>query len=217
MSWDVKILLVDDHPMVRTGVRATLQHHLPSATLYEADCAADACAVARSASPQIVLMDVHLPGTNGLDLVRTLRVRHRRIKVLMVAADTDPWTVGEALDAGAMGFLSKAASGDLLPAAIRTVLSGGVFLCPDSQLALRRYEERGDAFREAPAPAVLSVREREILCYLANGENTKNIAALLNISPKTVETHRMNITRKLGTNSVAALVRYSIRHGLARA
>jgi len=159
---------------------------------------------------------VNLPGTNGLDLARQIRQRDRHARILMVAADADPWTVNEALAAGAAGFVAKTNSSDQLPAAIEAVLAGRTFLCPDSQAALQRAENQAEALAEPPGPAVLSTREREVLRCLAHGENTKTTADLLRISPKTVETHRSHIMRKLRTNSIAALTRYAIRHGLTR-
>ncbi len=202
--------------MVRTGVRVALRHHLPGAQIEEAGCAKEALAALENWTPQIVLLDVNLPGTNGLDLVRMIRARDRKIKVLMVAADADPWTVSEALQAGAAGFVSKTNSGEALPEALQVVLAGGRFLCPDSRAALHRAEKYDQGAAEPPGPAVLSSREREILSYFARGENSKTIAALLAISPKTVDSHRQHIHRKLGTSNPVALVRYAIRHGLSR-
>jgi DNA-binding NarL/FixJ family response regulator len=210
------VLLVDDHPLLRDGLRAALQHQFADLRIEEAGAAAEALAIIAVGPPHLALLDVNLPGTNGLDLARQIRAVDPKIKVLMVAADLDPWTVNEALQAGASGFVAKTNSGATLPEALRVVLSGGIFLCPDAQAALQRSEQHGVAGSELPGPAILSTREREVLRYLAHGENTKNTAALLQISPKTVETHRQHILRKLGTNNVAALARYAIRHGLTR-
>ncbi len=210
------VLLVDDHPLVRTGIRVALGQHFTHLQVDEAGCATEALAAIADRRPHLVLLDVNLPGTNGLDLARQILATDKTLRVLMVASDMDPWTVNEALETGASGFVAKTSSGDTLPNAMRVVLAGGVFLCPVAQAALDRAERSGDAAGELPGPAILSSREQEVLRYLAHGENTKNIASLLQISPKTVETHRQHITRKLGTNSVAALVHYAIRHGLSR-
>lgn len=212
----LRVLLVDDHPLVRDGLRAALQHQFADLRIQEAGAAAAALVSLAADRPDLVLLDVNLPGMNGLDLARQIRAVDPKIKVLMVAADLDPWTVNEALEAGASGFVAKTNSAVTLPEALRVVLSGGVFLCPEAQAALQRSEQHGVAGSELPGPAILSTREREVLRYLAHGENTKTIAALLQISPKTVETHRQHILRKLGTNNVAALARYAIRHGLTR-
>lgn len=210
------VLLVDDHPIVRTGIRTALRHHFPAALIEEAGCAAEANVILAARRPDLVLLDVNLPGTNGLDLARQIHKRSRKIRILMLAAEADPWAVNEALLAGASGFVAKTNSAELLPEAIRMARAGEVFLCPDSRAALRRAEQCTLMGDKTPGPAVLSQRERELLRYLAHGENTKTIAALMKISPKTVETHRSHIMRKLGTNSVAALTRYAIRHGLTQ-
>jgi len=208
-------LLVDDHPFVRDGLRAALQRLYPGIRIEEVGTASDALRTLASFTPQLALLDVNLPGGNGLDLAREIRQRHRKVRLLMVAGETDPWTVSEALEAGAAGFLLKTHSQDALAQAITAILGGATFLCPEAKEALAQAEQRGSE-RLMPAPAILSDREREVLRYLAHGENTKTIASLLQVSPKTIETHRMHITRKLGTNSVAALVRYALRHGLTR-
>jgi DNA-binding NarL/FixJ family response regulator len=210
----LRMLLVDDHPLVRAGIRAALRQQLGHLRIEEAGRATEALAMMAAHRPQIVLLDINLPGTNGLDLARRIRLVDSRIKVLMVAADVDPWTVNEAMEAGASGFVAKTNSAALLPAAIDAVLAGRTFLCPDSQVALRRLEDRANVAVEPPSPAVLSSREREVLRYLAHGKNTKTTADLLGISPKTVETHRNHIMRKLRLDNLANLTYYAIRHGL---
>lgn len=209
-----RVLIVDDHPIFRDGLRALLRRVLPSAILAEAGSAAEAFEQVAICRPHLVLLDVNLPGANGLELARRLRETDRQVRMLMVAAETDPWVVQEALAAGASGFVAKTRTADCLEAAVPAVMSGGVFLCPDSQAAWERAQAQGLRCTEPPGPAILSSREREVLRYLVHGENTKTIATLLQISPKTVETHRQHITRKLGTNSVVALARYAFRHGL---
>ena len=210
-----RVLLVDDHPLVRDGLRAVLRQVLPQARIAEAGSGPEALQKLATDRPHLVLLDVNLPGMNGLDLAREIRAADPRIKLLMVAGEADPWTVREALAAGASGFVAKTCAATCLAEAVLAVLSGREFLCEDSQAALLRGGQQPGLAHEMPGPSVLSRREREVLRYLAHGENTKTIAALLEISPKTVETHRQHIMRKLGTNSVAALARYAIRHGLA--
>lgn len=212
-----RVLLVDDHPLVRDGLRAALRRVLPKALIEEAESGPPAMVHFATRRPHLVLLDVNLPGMNGLDLARQMRGTDRRVKLLMVAGEADPWTVREALAAGASGFMSKTRSAACLAEAVLAVLSGREFLCEDSQVALRQAGGRGEPTREPPGPAVLSTREREVLRYLAHGEHTKSIATLLQISPKTVETHRQHIKRKLGIDNVAALARYAMRHGLMTA
>jgi DNA-binding NarL/FixJ family response regulator len=211
-----RVLIVDDHPLIRDGLRGNLQRGFPKARIEDVGNAEDAQQKACTLQPQLILMDVNLPGMNGLDLARRFRITHPEARVLMIAGDTDPWTVREALALGASGFLSKTRTAEVLGEAVLTVLRGGQFLCEDS----RGVEALDDSFpnlaipEPEPGPAVLSDRERQILRHLAHGENTKGIAGSLDISPKTVETHRIHLMRKLGIDNIAALTRYAIRHGL---
>ena len=213
-SFSLAVLLVDDHPLVREGLRAALRWALPAARIEEAGAAGEALAKIATHHPQLILLDVNLPGMSGLELARQIRAADRQVKLLMVAAEADPWTVQEALAAGASGFMAKTRSAECLMQAVQAVLSGQEFLCADSQAALQQADQHGRFSHEPPGPAVLSTREREVLRYLAHGENTKTIASLLEISPKTVETHRQHIMAKLGINNVVALTHYAIRHGL---
>ena len=167
-----------------------------------------------SFQPHLVLLDVNLPDTNGLELAQKIRPTNAQVKLLMVAGEVDPWTVQRALDIGVNGFMAKVNSGTCLAKAVLTVLEGRVFLCDDSQASLEQSRRHGALARNQPGPAILSRRERELLRYLAHGESTKSIASLLEISPKTVETHRQHIMQKLGTNNIAALACYAIRHGM---
>ena len=212
-----RVLLVDDHPLMRDGLRAALLMALPKASVEEAGSAAEAMEKFGARQPHLILLDVNLPGINGLELARQIRAANNKVKLLMVAGEADPWTVRAALDTGASGFLSKTSSTLFLSQAVLEVLSGREFLCEEAQEALQRAGKQTTPRREPPGPAVLSQREREVLRYLAHGENTKGIADLLQISPKTVETHRQHILRKLGIGNVAALTRYAIRHGLTTA
>lgn len=211
-----RVLLVDDHPLVRDGLRAVLRSMFPKVHIEEAGVASEALEKIATLDPHLIVLDVNLPGTNGLELARQIHGSEKKIKLLMVASDTDPWTVREALAVGASGFVGKTRSVECLAQAVQAVLSGQQFLCPDSQEALDQSQQLEEASAEPPGPAILSQREREVLRYLAQGENTKSIASLLQVSPKTIETHRQHIMRKLGTNNVAALARYAIRHGLTR-
>jgi DNA-binding NarL/FixJ family response regulator len=209
-----RILVVDDQPLVRDGLRAAILAAFPDALVEEAANAPEGLAKLAAHRPDLVLLDVYLPGENGLDLARRIRAADKHLKMLMVAGEADPWTVNEALAAGASGFVTKTRSADFLGQAMKAVLEGQRVLCPDAQAALQRAEPRGTTATEPPGPSVLSAREREVLKHLAQGENTKTIASVLQISPKTVETHRQHIMRKLGSDNVAALTHYAIRHGL---
>jgi len=210
----LRILVVDDHPLVRAGLQAGIRAAFPAARVGEAGSASEALASISARHPDLILLDVNLPGQSGIELARRIRAVDKRVKLLMVAAEADPWTVKETLEVGASGFMTKMCSVDSLGQAMKAVLAGQVFLCADSQAAVKRAEPRAGLPADALGPVVLSKREREILKHLAYGENTKTIAISLQISPKTVETHRQRIMRKLRIDSVAALTRYAVRHGL---
>jgi len=209
-----RVLLVDDHPLIRDGLRAALRRVLPQARFEEAGSATEAAQKLEPLRPHLILLDVNLPGISGLDLARQIHKTHPHVQLLMVAADADPWTLHEALAAGVSGFVSKRNTGACLADAIHTILRGEQYLCQDSQTALDRAKHHEFPTPEPPGPSVLTERECEVLRYLAHGENTKSIAHLLQVSPKTIETHRQHIMQKLRTNNVAALARYAIRHGL---
>jgi len=212
-----RILLVDDHPVLRDGLRALLRRILPSSHFESASSCAEAVQQLAAFRPHLALVDVHLPDANGLEFIRRVRAADARIRLVMVAGDTDPWTVREAMTTGAAGFIGKVRAVECLDDALQEILGGGEYLCPDSRSALIRSERAATADERMPGPAALSGRELEVLRHLARGENTKSTAALLGISPKTVETHRMNILTKLHASGLAALVRYAIRHGLVEA
>lgn len=208
-----RVLVVDDHPLIRDGLRAALRRWLPGARIDEAgDGEAALASVARQV-PQLVLMDIHLPGVNGLEVLVRILANHPRVRVLMIAGEADGWTVRQAMAKGAAGFVAKTRTAEVLAKALEEVLQGRTFLCPDCLEAMEQVVSSAGG-REEPGPSVLSDREREVLVLLARGENTKSIASALSISPKTVETHRSHLMRKLGMDSVASLTRYAIRHGI---
>jgi DNA-binding NarL/FixJ family response regulator len=210
----LKVLIVDDHAVVRDGLRAAIRAAFPRALIADAGSASEAQASISARRPELVLLDVNLPGESGLELARHIQANDKRIKLLFVAGEADPWTVNEAVQAGASGFVKKTQSAEFLGEAIKQVLAGKVMFCSEAQVALERAEHSGQRAPEPPGPSVLSARELEVLRYIAHGENTKAIAALLQISPKTIETHRQHIIRKLGLPSAVALARYALRHGL---
>lgn len=206
-------LIVDDHPLMRQALHATIGAAFKAARIQEAGSGGEAVRNCRDLVPDLVLLDVNLQGENGLEIARRLLAEHCRLKVLIVAAEADPRVVREALDLGALGFVDKACSAEFLLEAVTAALEKRVFLCPQARHSLRRREGEQDNAALAE-PAGLSRREGEVLKCLAQGENTKSTAFLLKISPKTVETHRQHIMRKLGLESIAALTRYAIRQGI---
>jgi DNA-binding NarL/FixJ family response regulator len=212
----LRLLIVDDHPLMRAGIRAALRGHFAEAFIAEAGDAKEALVRIAAHRPDVLVLDVNLPGMNGLDLARHIRAQDGKARILIVAADVDPWTVAEAVRMGVLGFVSKTNTGEHLPAALRSVAAGQPYFCPDALRARHRAEQHGTLGDLPPGPAVLTAREREVLRYFAQGENAKTIAANLGISPNTAQTHRQHIMRKLGIHSLASLTRYAFRHGLAQ-
>lgn len=199
----VRILLVDDHPLVREGVRSRLQGEARYLVVGEAGSAEEAMVMLVSTQPQVVLLDVGLRGHSGIQLAQTMLERQADLRVLMYSMYDNPEYVQRALQAGARGYVLKDAPGGEIVAAIDAVAAGGTFLSPGVSRRMFRNQQ--------PRP-LLSPRESEILTALGRGESSKQIAKALNLSVRTVETHRQNIKRKLELDGQADLIRYAVEH-----
>lgn len=209
----VRILLADDHTLVRAGFRALLEKLDGVQVIGEVSNGREAFSMAKELDPDIILMDIAMPGLNGLEATRRLRRTCPRTKVLMLSMYTNEEYLKEALRAGAAGFLLKDADRTEFELAIKTVCRGGTYLAP----ALAKFTV--DAFcRDDTAPtgplAKLTARQREILQLVAEGCSTKQIAQRLNLSVKTVETHRTQIMDRLEIHDIPGLVRLAVRTGL---
>lgn len=206
----VRILLVDDHPLVREGVRSRLQGEARYLVVGEAGSAEEAMVMLVSTQPQVVLLDVGLRGQSGIQLAQTMLERRDDLRVLMYSMYDNPEYVQRALQAGARGYVLKDAPAGEIVAAIDAVAAGGTFLSPGVSRRMFRNQQ--------PRP-LLSPRESEILTALGRGESSKQIAKALDLSVRTVETHRQNIKRKLELDGQADLIRYAVEHarGLPRA
>ncbi|WP_341891573.1 response regulator transcription factor [Variovorax sp. YR752] len=198
-----RILLVDDHPLVREGLRARLADVPGIAVVGEAGDAEQAFARVDMLRPDLVLMDVGMKQVNGIELTARLRERHPELRVLMLSMYDNPEYVHRALAAGAMGYVLKEAPSEEIVEAILAVAAGRHFL--GAGLAARG----GPSADERP---LLSVRETEILRCLARGMASKQVAEALDMSVRTVETHRQNIRRKLGLAGQAELIKYAVEH-----
>ncbi|WP_269633535.1 response regulator [Pelomonas sp. BJYL3] len=199
----LRILLVDDHPLVREGLRSRLQTEPGYEVVAEAGSADEALIALKQAAPDLALLDVGLRQGSGIELARALLAQTPALRVLMFSMYDNPEYVQRALEAGASGYVLKDASVEALLAAIEAVRAGGTYLSPG--LTRRMFRA------QAPKP-VLSPRESEILSALARGETSKDIARRLDLSVRTVETHRQNIKRKLALDTPAELLRYALEH-----
>ena len=207
----IRVLVVDDHAVVRSGLRKVLDAEPGIETVGEAANAERAVFEALETKPDVVLMDVVMPGKSGIDGLPALLQALPDVRVLMLSMQDDPRYVREAFEAGASGYVLKEAADTDVVDAVRAVAAGERYVHPalGARLVAAESEERKRAESDP-----LSEREREVLRLLALGHTNQEIAALLYISVRTAETHRAHIMQKLGLSSRAELVRYALDHGL---
>ena len=208
----IRVLLADDHSLVRAGIRSLLGAMAEVEVIAEAASGEEALELAARVKPDVVLMDIAMKGITGLEAAARLRERHPAIRVVILSMHSGEEYVLQALRAGAAGYLLKDAATGELELALRSVMRGESWLSPAvSRQVVEGYVQRSGS--EA-APEVLTARQREVLRLIAVGKSTKEIAFLLNLSVKTVETHRSQIMERLGIRDLAGLVRYALRTGL---
>jgi two-component system, NarL family, response regulator NreC len=211
---DIRVIVVDDHAVVRSGLRALLDREDEVTVVDEAATADEAVFRMIEHKPDVLLMDVTMPGTSGLEAIPKLLQASPATRVLMLSMHDDPRYVREAFAAGASGYVLKEAADTEVVAAIRTVAAGQSYVNPS--LGARMVEAEAKAAAEAKADP-LSEREHEVLRMLALGHTNQEIAKTLYISVRTAETHRAHIMQKLGLGSRADLVRYALAHKLIEA
>ena len=207
----IRVLIVDDHAVVRTGLRRVLDAEPDLETVGEAPDAERAVFEAIETRPDVVLMDVMMPGKTGIEGMPALLQALPLVKVLVLSMQDDPRYVREAFAAGASGYVLKEAADTEVVDAIRAVAAGGSYVHPALGAKLVAADAEG---RRRAEEDPLSEREREVLRLLALGHTNQEIAKLLFISVRTAETHRSHIMRKLGLGSRAELVRYALAEGL---
>jgi DNA-binding NarL/FixJ family response regulator len=210
----VRILIVDDHKIVLDGLRSLLDK---SGTAKVVGQASDGVAAVRRAAelaPDLVIMDISLPGLNGIDAARRILEANPRIKVIVLSMHKDGRYIAEALKSGAAGFLLKESAFEELAVAIATVMKGKCYLSSAiTDVVINDYIRHLEETRSGVF-SVLTPRERQVLQSLAEGHSTKEIALRLGVSVKTVETYRSQIMEKLDIHSVAELTKYAIREGI---
>jgi len=209
-----RVVLAEDHTMVRSGVRALLE----GARLEVVGEAADgreAIRLAASLRPDLIVLDVAMPLMNGIEAAREIRGADGKVGIIVLSMHGDRAYVTEALRAGASGYVLKSAAFSELLKAVDEVLAGRIYLAPSvSRTALDDYVRR---VRDEIAPSEierLSARERQVLQLIVDGKTSGEVAALLALSPKSVDTYRSRIMRKLGIGDLPGLVKFAIRHGL---
>jgi two-component system response regulator NreC len=206
-----RVLVVDDHAVVRSGIRSLLAAEDDFEVVGEAANARDAIFEARALKPDVILLDVVMPGESGIEALPKLKKEAPEAKVLVLSMQDDPRYVREAFAQGANGYVLKEAVDSEVVGAVREIAAGGDYVHP----ALGARMVAADAQARAAAEAdPLSDREREVLRLLALGHTNQEIAKQLYISVRTAETHRAHIMQKLGLSTRAGLVRHAIAHGL---
>jgi len=211
----IRILLADDHKIVRDGVRSLIEKEPDMDVIAEAGDGRTAVRLAQELAPAVVVMDISMPDLNGMEAARQIADTAPDVRVLALSMYADRRFVSEMLRAGASGYLPKKCAFEELADAIRTVATGRIYLSPTiSEVVVQDYV-RHLADADAPAPSLLSAREREVLQLVAEGHSTKQIAVRLGVSAKTIETHRRRIMDKLSLHSVAELTKYAVREGLS--
>lgn len=208
----ISILLADDHDLVRAGIRSLLQDISGVKVLAEAEDGRKALELVKIHQPDVVLMDIAMPGLNGLEATSRIVKESPRTRVIILSMHRSEEHVLGALRSGAAGYLLKDASTSELETAVRSVAGGESYLSPPiSRQVIEDYRQRTQS---ASPLDMLTPRQREILQLIAEGRSTKEIAGLLEVSVKTVETHRAQLMERLDIHDVPGLVRYAIRTGL---
>ena len=208
----IKVLLVDDHPVVRKGLYSCLNEVENLKIVGEASNGAEAISQVAKLAPDIVLMDLNMPGMDGVQVTETLHQQSPQTKVLVLSMYGNREYIMPVIKAGARGYVLKDAAPDELVRAIEAVHAGATYFSPSvARIALNQYVSESD--RSDPQSR-LSEREREVLTHIAGGLSNKEIALKLGIGVRTIETHRERIMRKLEIHTVAGLTKFAIAHGL---
>lgn len=211
----IRILLVDDHKVMRDGLRLLLDDQTNMEVVGEADHGRQALELADAIPIDVVVMDIAMPELNGLEATRQLRMRHPDVKIVVLSMYNEQRVLFEMLQAGASAFVVKGSVTDDLVEAIRFAKAGRTYLAP--QIARSMGPDLADRILQDSAganPGTLTHRELEVLQLVAEGGTTKSIGVRLCISVKTVDTHRQNIMRKLNLRTVAELTKYAVREGI---
>ena len=210
----IRIILADDHKIVRDGLRALIENQAGMKVIAEADNGRETVRLARDLLPDLVIMDIGMPDLNGIDATRQITAELPDVKVIALSMHSDRRFVVQMFRAGASGYLLKDCAFEELARAVNAVLKNQTYLSPAvAGPVMEDYIHRLSTADSIAYP-ILSPREREVLQLLAEGRSTKETASLLCVSTKTVETHRQQIMSKLNIHTTAELIKYAIREGL---
>ena len=210
----VRVILADDHTLVRAGIRALLEKLPEVKVLGEASNGREALELVKTHKPDVVLMDITMPGLNGLEAAARMAKEFPDVRVIILSMHNNEEYYWRALKAGAAGYLLKKAATAELAVALQRVIHGEIYLSQEiSTRLLKKFPLEGIADRKSPFEQ-LTGRQREVLQLIAEGQNTKEIAEILKVSPKTIEYHRMKLMTGLNVHDVPGLVRFALRVGL---
>ncbi len=204
----IRVVIVDDHPMVAEGIEALLETYDELTVVAALSSGQDVVDRVDDLNPDVILLDLNMPGLGGLSATELILEKRPETKIVILSMHDTPEYISTALSHGARGYLLKDVPTEEIFTAIQTVMSGQKYLCTGARGSLKPRITDG---REP-----LTSREQTILLQLATGKSNKDVAAELNISVRTVETHRKNIKRKLGISSTAGLTRYALEHGVVQ-
>lgn len=208
----IKVALVDDHQLVRDGLKSILSFLKDVEVVGEASDGRGAIDLMRDVDIDVMIMDIAMSGLNGLDATLRITEKYPDAKILILSMYDSEEYIARSMQNGARGYMLKNAAPDEFEVAIRKVAAGAIYLSPEIGDQMRRHLMQQK--KSTDSLEILSSRQREILQAIAEGRSTKEIAELLSISPKTVETHRGHLMQKLNIHEIAGLVRYAIKHGL---
>ena len=209
----ISVLVADDHSIVREGVRRLIEGESDIKLCGEAADGREVLAKIEAHHPNVVILDITMPGMSGLETLERVRSKHPEVKTILLSVHADPPMIQNAVSLGADGYLLKNARSSEILSAIRAVTRGGSYFSPPVAREIVAQIREPRAATEQPF-SLLSGREREVLHLIAEGLSAKEIAVDLSISTKTVEAHRTSLMRKLGVRKATELVRYAVRHGL---
>lgn len=212
---NIRILLAEDHKIVREGIYYLLEREPDLEVVGQADDGRAAIDKVTKLMPDIALIDMKMPELNGIEVTRQISTIAPHCKVIILSMYSDKRFVTQALNAGAKGYLLKGCASDELVHAVRTVHDNSLYICPKiTEVIVDNYVKTSPVETTGSTPE-LSPREKEVLQLIADGKNTKEIAAILNIGTKTVETYRQQLMKKLKIFNIAILTKYAVREGLS--
>ena len=217
MPHQIRVLLADDHGLLRKGIRSVLAQDADVLVVGEAADGFEAVRMAQETAPDVVVMDIAMPGLNGLDAAAQIAKKARRTAVVILSMYSDEEYLIRAVGAGVRGYLLKDSAEPDLVRAIRTVAGGGTFFSPAiADMLFEEYQLRLQTGSLQDSYDLLTDREKQVLQLLAEGKTNKDVAALLGLGVSTVETHRLNLMQKLNLHNTAELVLYAVRKKVLR-